>query len=139
MKKHILLIENDENKLDFFSDALEESDLSYICSRARSIKQAVIILKNIVPDIIFIDMSMPKTSSIPFLKKIKKMQCFKAAPVVMYSSIREQKADEAIISGASDYMLLPGNVLTMASILKNFFKGVKEISYADNIELSFYD
>ena len=139
MKKHILLIENDENKLDFFSDALEESDLSYICSRARSVKQAAIMLKNIVPDIIFIDMSMPKASGISFLKKIKEMQCFKTAPVVMYSSITEQKADKAIISGASDYILLPGNVLTMAAILKSFFSGIQEISYADNIELSFYD
>jgi DNA-binding NtrC family response regulator len=139
MKKHILLIENDENKLDFFSDALEESNLEYVCSRARNINQAAVMLKNLLPDIIFVGMSLPKVSALAFLKKIKKVECFKSTPVVLYSTITEQNIDEAVNNGASDYILLPGSVITMASILKKFFTGVKEVSYTNNIELNFYD
>jgi DNA-binding NtrC family response regulator len=139
MKKHILLIENDETKLDFFSDALEESNLDFVCSRARNVVQAARILKSVTPDIIFVGMNLPKLSGLEFLKKIKNMDCFKFTPVVLYSSMADQKIKEEVHCNASDYILLPASVITMAAILKNFFNGVKEISYSNNIELNFYE
>ena len=139
MKKHILLIENDETKLGFFSDALEESNLDFVCSRARNVVQAARILKSVTPDIIFVGMNLPKLSGLEFLKKIKMMECFKFTPVVLYSAMADQKINEELNRNASDYILLPASVITMATILKNFFIGVKEISYSNNIELNFYD
>ncbi len=138
-KTHILLIENNEEKLDFFSDALEESNLEFTCSRARNIRQAAKILKNLLPDIVFVGLNLPKISGVEFLKKIKKMECFKSTPVVLYSTIKNQSDEDVAENCVSDYILLPDNIFTMASILKNFFSGIKEVSCSENIELNFYD
>ena len=127
MKKHILLIENDDDILEFFSAALQETRLEYICSRATSIHQAFVMLRNLTPDIIFLNMNLRNLSGAEFVQKIKTMDCLKQTPVVLYSTmILSRRFKEAL--AISEYILLPGNVITMASILKNLLKSVKEVN-----------
>ena len=118
-KKHILLIENDENEVEFFADALEESNLDFLCSTARNTEQAIRILKNIMPDIIFVDVRISKTAGSVLSRKIKQIQSLRKVPVVMYSNMPYEKNKEKI-SGmeSANYFHLPGNVHTMASILQ---------------------
>jgi DNA-binding response OmpR family regulator len=118
-KKHILLIENDENEVEFFADALEESNLDFLCSTARNTEQAIRILKNIMPDIIFLDIHISKTAGSALSKKIKQIQSLRKIPVVMYSNMPHEKDKEKIFGRESaNYFHLPGNVRTMASILQ---------------------
>ena len=90
-KKHILLIENDENEVEFFADALEESNLDFLCSTARNTEQAIRILKNIMPDIIFVDIRISKTAGSALSRKIKQIQSLRKVPVVMYSNVTHKK------------------------------------------------
>jgi DNA-binding response OmpR family regulator len=118
-KKHILLIENDENEVEFFTDALEESNLDFLCSTARNAEQAIIILKNIVPDIIFLDVRISKIAGSVLSRKIKQIQSLRKIPVIMYSNTPHEKNKEKIFGkGSANYFHLPGNVQTMASILQ---------------------
>ena len=127
MKKHILLIENDDDILEFFSAALQETNLEYICSRATSIHQAFVMLRNLTPDIIFLNMNLRNLSGAEFVQKIKTMDCLKQTPVVLYSTMILSRRFKEALAG-SEYILLPGNVITMASILKNLLKSVKEVN-----------
>jgi len=129
MKKHILLIENGENEVEFFTDALEESKLNYLCSRARNAEQASKMLKNIVPDIIFLDMHLPKISGTEFLKKIKSTNYLKNIPVVLYSTVSEQSKDSATKKDATQYLLLPGSVQKLASIISKVIDGLNTNVY----------
>jgi len=119
-KKHILLIENDETEVEFFKDALEESQLDFCCSTARNAEQASKILKNLVPDIIFLDVNLPKRSGTIFLKKIKTTTLLQNIPVILYSTMIGNQNAKAVKSGISRYILLPGNVHAMASVLQKF-------------------
>lgn len=74
-KRHILLIENSENAIKFFSDALEESGVSFSLSSARTIQQAFIMLKNSTADIAFVNVNMAMEYNIDFLKKMKLLFC----------------------------------------------------------------
>ena len=118
-KKHILLIEDNVSDRDFFTDALEESKLSFLCSIARNTEQAVRILRSVVPDIIFLDMHISKTSGIELLKKIKRIAGIEKTQVVMYSNYHDD-----IYDGYTDlnYLHLPDSIKTMASILQNLLK-----------------
>ena len=118
-KKHILLIENDENEVEFFTDALEESNLNFLCSTARNSEQAVIMLRNIMPDIIFFDVDISKIAGVSLLKKIKKIQHLRKIPVIMYSNSSYEKTEINVSANkAKNYLHLPDNVQTMASTLQ---------------------
>lgn len=118
-KKHILLIENDENEVDFFSDALEKTKLDFLCSTAKNSEQAIKMLRNIMPDIIFLDVHISKTAGPALSGKIKHIQNLRKIPVIMYSNMpREKDIKRASDRSAINYLHLPGNVQTMASILQ---------------------
>jgi DNA-binding response OmpR family regulator len=118
-KKHILLIENDENEVEFFTNALEESNLDFLCSTARNTEQAVIILKNIMPDIIFLDVRISKTAGSALAKKIKQIRNLRKVPVIMFSNMPYEKNTIRVYGNSTaNYLHLPGNVQTMASILQ---------------------
>ena len=116
MKKiHIVLVENHETEIEFFTDALKESGLSFLCNTARSLEQAFIILKNSTPDAVFVDANIIKAQKSDIIKKIKSVQ---KTPVILYSSISKSKSE---VPETLNYVQLPGSVQTMARILKNLF------------------
>lgn len=122
-KTHILLIEDSENEIEFFGDALEESGLGFSCSTARNIEQAFIILKNSTPDIIFVDIHLAVKDGF-FSQKIRS---FHSSPVVYFSTIKGRELQKKGY-GIFNYVQLPGSIQTMARILKNLFR-VSETYY----------
>ena len=120
-KKHILLIENNENEAEFFTNALEESNLDFLCSTARNAEQAVIMLRNIIPDIIFLDLETSNSAGSVLLNKIKQIQGLRKIPVIMYSNSADKKNKRTVHDGSdfSSYFQLPETVQTMASMLQH--------------------
>ncbi len=85
MKKlHILLVENGENEIEFFTDALKESGLYFLCNTARSIEEAFIILKGSMFDAVFMNAGIIKSERSAVIKRIKQMQ---KMPVIIYSTV----------------------------------------------------
>jgi len=124
-KLHILLVEKRETNIEFFTDALSESGLGFICNTARSIEQAFKILKNSMPDAVFIDVSIAGAQRMSELKKMKSAQ----SSLIFYSTVSGAKLKQT--SPVSNYVQLPGNTETMANILKNFFNDpYKSVAHA---------
>ncbi len=118
-KKHILLIENDENEVEFFADALEESRLDFLCSTARNTEQANKLLKIIMPDIIFLDVHILKSADPLLLRKLKQIRNLGKIPVILYSNMPHKENKIKFLNKVSEnYLHLPGNVHAMASILQ---------------------
>jgi len=113
-KVHILLVEKGDNEIDFFSDALEESGLSFLCSIARSFEHPLNIFNNTFPDAIFINVNIVNNEHSPFIKKIKSGQ---STPVIFYSTSTGIKPGFQKIN----YVQMPRSTSTMAHILKNLF------------------
>src|SRR5215813_7104458 len=74
MKQHILIIDDDQDELMLFEDALEKvnSQKSFHCTHSVSATEALKILKNIMPDYIFVDFNMPEMNGIEFLNRLNK-------------------------------------------------------------------
>jgi CheY-like chemotaxis protein len=105
----ILLIDDDEEDQEIFIDALRVVDPQLHCSVANDGEQALEQLTRealVKPDLIFIDMNMPKLNGKQVLQELKVSGTLRDVPVVMYSTFFGPK-DIAEINalGAAHYMV----------------------------------
>ena len=68
--------------------------------------QAIDLLKTFTPDVILLDIKMPKINGIEVLKQIKKLK--RKLPVIIVTGYQSvETAQEALKNGASDYIPKP--------------------------------
>jgi len=105
----ILLIDDDKEDQEIFQDAITEVDPSVVCSFANDGEAALKQLNGdsiVRPDLLFIDLNMPKINGKQLLLELKKSKHLKDIPIVMYSTFFGENDIEEITSlGASHYMI----------------------------------
>lgn len=105
----ILLIDDDEEDQEIFMDALKEVDSLLHCSVANDGEEALTLLNGdalLKPDLIFIDMNMPKLNGKQVLQALKFSGSLSDVPVVMYSTFFGEKDIEEIKAlGAAHHMV----------------------------------
>ena len=84
----ILNVDDDEEDIEIFCDAVSEIDPSIVCLVAKSAEEALKILNSDIdlPEYIFLDINMPKVDGNSCLMEIKKDQRLNKIPVIMYST-----------------------------------------------------
>lgn len=85
----ILLIDDDEEDQEIFKDALNEVDPRLHFSAANDGEHAISLLTQqlvLKPDLIFIDMNMPKLDGKQVLQALKESDELHDVPVIMYST-----------------------------------------------------
>lgn len=80
-----LLIDDDEDEFMIFNEALAQVDESGICRWADSAEAALALLQSETPDIIFLDLNMPRISGLECLKEMKKLDQLQDVPIIVYS------------------------------------------------------
>ena len=74
----------------------------------------------ILPNVLFLDLNMPKKSGFECLKEIKKNDRFKDIAIVIYStSSSEEHIEETFINGANIYVKKPSNFAILKKILSD--------------------
>jgi len=105
----ILLVDDDEEDQEIFHDALKEIDPLIQCSFANDGEEAMSLLGGaavVKPDLMFIDMNMPKLNGKQVLLELKNSGSLDGIPVVMYSTFFGPKdIDEITALGAVHYMV----------------------------------
>src|SRR5690349_2305928 len=92
-KLHVLLIEDSENEIEFFRDALDESGLGFLFSTARSIHQAFAILNSNLADIVFINVLLAMKENIYSAKELRSL-C--PGLVVFYSNVKSRQIQKGL-------------------------------------------
>lgn len=84
----ILNVDDDLEDIEIFCDAVREIDPSIICLVAKSAEEAMKILCSDIelPQIIFLDINMPKIDGNACLRQIKQNRRLDKIPVIMYST-----------------------------------------------------
>ena len=82
----ILIVDDDIDDLEIFTEAVKTISTQINCIRALDGAEAMQMLDNINPDIIFLDINMPGMNGAECLSLIKKNEEFKNLPVVVYST-----------------------------------------------------
>jgi len=121
-KKKILLVDDDADDLELFSEAVGEVDGSVFCDCASDGNEVLEKLKGqgiSAPDVIFLDLNMPAMSGWQFLEKVKGNESLKDIPVIIYST-SSQRNDilHAKASGALCFVTKPENYGRLKKILE---------------------
>lgn len=102
--KSVLIVEDDESLRDVLKDKFESSGFA-VFEAKNGIEGLEEIEKN-NPDLVILDIVMPKMDGIEMLKKLKQKEKEKNIPVVLLTNISDtDKINEAISLGVKDYML----------------------------------
>lgn len=120
--KHVFFIaDDDQDDLELFIKALKEIDDTCLCITAFNGEDALRKLendKNQHPDIIFLDLNMPKINGRQCLKEIKLNETLRHIPVIIYSTSAEKKdIDETTHLGAVFFMQKPNRFIELRNAL----------------------
>src|SRR5580704_6694933 len=117
----IYLIDDDMDDVELFRDALEEVDPSVALQYANDGHEAVRNLterKDALPDLVFLDISMPVFSGLQCLASFKKDEQLRNLPVIMYStSSQEREIHLARELGAVAFVTKPNDFRLLKRIL----------------------
>jgi len=131
--KTILLIDDDADDREIFQEALSaiEWSISINFREAENGVDAFVKLKDPKtkkPDLIFVDLNMPKMDGKEFLMEIKKQQPFKNIPVIIYStSANKSDIDFTLQHHAEKFMTKPHSIFDLKKELESTLRHLLEI------------
>jgi CheY-like chemotaxis protein len=130
----ILLADDDIDDRFFFAKALNELSINTHLTTVHDGEQLMDYLseqlKNL-PDVLFLDLSMPRKSGFECLAEIKEHPIFKEIPVVMFSTSypRDSNYEQSMVNmlfniGANDFIRKPGDFALLKDII---FKSLNKV------------
>lgn len=119
---HILLADDDENDRLLFKEAFSELKIKTI---VRTVNNGIQLMewlnrKNIrLPDLLFLDLNMPRKNGLECLKEIKSNEKLKDISISIYStSDNEKDIEETFRNGANVYITKPNNFNNLKQVLE---------------------
>ena len=126
---HIILADDDIDDRFFFDKALKEIPIP---NRLTTVNDGEQLMNYLIenhtdlPDVLFLDLSMPRKTGFECLTEIKENAKLKDLPVIMISTSfpRDNKYEQNIINmlytiGALDYIRKPGDYQILKQIIKD--------------------
>jgi len=119
----LLLVDDDPDDQHVFAEALSEIDDSVSLLTASNGLEALERLVNTtlpLPDLIFLDLNMPKMNGKQFLRELKNRTQLSQIPIVIYStsSARIDK-EETLSLGASDFIVKPDSYGELCNAIRS--------------------
>ena len=119
MAKVILVVEDDSKSLKLIRDLLQASGFTTI--EATDGEQGVELAKSKKPDLILMDIMMPKVDGYTACREIKMDKATKAIPVVMLTSLDyELNKELSRDMGANGYMTKPVDRQELLDVISRF-------------------
>lgn len=111
----VLMADDDKMLLDMYKERLELA--SYVVESCSNGEEALAHVRDFNPDIIMLDVMMPKMNGYETLASLKSDPTTKNIPVVMLSALmRDFNREKAVEGGAEDYLIkseaMPSDVIT---------------------------
>lgn len=120
---HIILADDDEDDRLFFTDAFSELKMQTKVQTYNDGAELMNYLNSdeaILPQVLFLDLNMPKKNGIECLHEIKGNSKFSNMAIAIYStSSSEEHIEETFISGANIYIKKPSDFNTLKKVLSD--------------------
>ena len=118
---NICLADDDEDDRLFFTDAFDELKIN---TKVSTFKDGVELMNylndenSILPNVLFLDLNMPKKNGVECLLEIKKNAKLNDIAIAIYStSSSEEHIEETFVNGANIYIKKPNNFENLKKIL----------------------
>ena len=120
-KKKILVVDDEERNLRLMEAML--IPLGYEVSLARDGEAALGMVKNISPDLILLDIMMPKMDGFEVARRLKADDGTRIIPIVMVTSLREaEDRVNALEAGADDFLSKPVDKTELGARVNSLLK-----------------
>ncbi|MEO5788924.1 response regulator [Gelidibacter sp.] len=120
---YVVLADDDEDDRLFFVEAFEELKMQ---TKVAVYKDGVALMDalnqsdSVLPNILFLDLNMPKKSGLECLQEIKCNNRFKDIAIAIYStSASEEDIEDTFVNGANIYIKKPDNFNILKKILSD--------------------
>lgn len=116
----MFLVDDDAEDQEIFVDAVKEIDRSILCLCSQSSEEAIKSLSSDIhlPDLIFLDLNMPKLNGKQLLAELKKIKGLRNTPIIMYSTFfGESDIVEIKGLGAAHHLVKPAKFSELRSAL----------------------
>lgn len=123
MAKKILVVDDEPDILDLATVRLKK--LGYKIVEAVDAEEALVILQKDIPDLILLDLLLPKMQGDQLCKKLKSDDKFKHIPVILFtaSAIRPSLPEKIKEMGADDCIIKPFEPEELLTKVKKFIGG----------------
>ena len=102
--KKILIIEDEKILVEMYKSKLEANNFEVFS--AFSSEEGIQILKKEKPDLVILDILLPKENGITFLEKIEKIKIISDIRIVVFSNYDDPETrKKALKLGAEDYLI----------------------------------
>lgn len=102
--KKILIIDDDPNIVDLMQNRLTANH--YVCVTAHDGEQGLIVAEREQPDLIIVDVLMPKMDGYTFVRKLRKEAYGETVPVIVVTA-KDKMKDLFELEGVQDYIVKP--------------------------------
>ena len=112
--KYILLADDDEDDNILFQEILDELDLITQLETANDGERLMQLLneKELLPDILFLDLNMPRKNGFECLTEIKRAEKLKKLPVIIFSTSYETETINLLHKNGAHYYIRKPNDFT---------------------------
>lgn len=118
---HILLADDDEDDRIFFKDAIDEVKVKTVVKMVNDGVQLMDYLNSPgvqLPNLIFLDLNMPKKGGMECLKEIRYDSKLKDLSIAIYStSASDEDIEETFVKGANIYIKKPNDFGELKRVL----------------------
>lgn len=106
---NILIIDDSTTNIVLLEAILKEK--GYLIHTALSAKEAYSVMKNAIPDLILLDLLMPRISGFEFLEEIRQKDVTKETPVIVITAVNDDEyKKKALKLGATEVLNKPVDI-----------------------------
>lgn len=127
MAKKILIVEDNDLNLKLFRDLLGAN--GYLTFETKEGIEAISITRNVMPDLIIMDIQLPEISGLDITRKIKVDAMIKHIPVIAVTAFAMKDDEEKILAaGCEAYLSKPIAIDVFLSTVRRFLDAHIELA-----------
>ena len=118
----VLLADDDDDDFELFEEAIRDLNVNVKLSRAENGDILLKLLDADIPDILFLDILMPKCDGRDCLQDIRRQRKFDQLPIIVYTSMSDFDSIEFCYRhGSNFYVLKPASYTELVQVLESIF------------------
>ena len=119
---NVVIAEADHDDFEMFSLAIQDLSLRVIIRRAENGEILMQLLETNIPDMLFLDIALPRKDGKQCLREIRANKKYDLLPVIMYTSFCDTRSIEFTFrEGANIFVIKPSSFNELKEILKSIF------------------
>lgn len=118
-RKKIMIVEDNPSNMKLFKLVLEPVNCEIV--EAYDGIQALEVAKESMPDIILMDIQIPRLDGLEVTRKLRKMEQFVNTPIIALTAFAMERDEKAgLEAGCNDYITKPFNTAKFLEILRKY-------------------